>query len=212
VAVALGGGALLFFTLLVVPTLIKRWGYRKCLSRGLLALAPVLLVFGGAHWLWWSEAGNEVPLPLRWAVIGVLLVFRKCGTPLAFTSVMVLVNSSVGPDQLGEVNGLGQSLAALARALGPALGGSLWSALGPTVSAVPAAARGFVVFGCCALVLAAALAVANAIPDFDGDGSSKPEGGGGDEKEVSGPAEGEQSGEAQGTQLATMAPTSKTNV
>ena len=37
------------------------------------------------------------------------------------------INHSVYPEYLGVVNGLGQSLAAAARAIGPALGGLLWS-------------------------------------------------------------------------------------
>lgn len=37
------------------------------------------------------------------------------------------VNHSVEEEYLGAVNGLGQSMAALARAIGPALGGALWS-------------------------------------------------------------------------------------
>ena len=37
------------------------------------------------------------------------------------------MNDSVADRHLGEVNGLGQSIGALARAVGPALGGLLWS-------------------------------------------------------------------------------------
>jgi hypothetical protein len=50
-------------------------------------------------------------------------VFASC----SFTAVMIQVNHSVYEDYLGAVNGLGQSLAALARAIGPAFGGFLWS-------------------------------------------------------------------------------------
>ena len=47
---------------------------------------------------------------------------------VGFTAVMVVVNSSVRAGEIGAVNGFGQSLAAAARALGPVVGGSLWSA------------------------------------------------------------------------------------
>ena len=44
-----------------------------------------------------------------------------------FTAMMIQVNDSVADKNLGAVNGLGQSIGALARAIGPALGGILWS-------------------------------------------------------------------------------------
>lgn len=40
---------------------------------------------------------------------------------------MIFVNHSVEERQLGAVNGLGQMVAAGARAIGPAAGGMLWS-------------------------------------------------------------------------------------
>ena len=39
---------------------------------------------------------------------------------------MIMINNSVESEHLGKVNGLGQSVAALARAVGPAIGGILW--------------------------------------------------------------------------------------
>jgi hypothetical protein len=41
---------------------------------------------------------------------------------LAFTASMIQVNHSVLEDDLGKVNGLGQTLASLSRGVGPALG------------------------------------------------------------------------------------------
>ena len=38
-----------------------------------------------------------------------------------------MINNSVFDEALGAVNGLGQSMASLARAIGPAFGGLLWS-------------------------------------------------------------------------------------
>jgi hypothetical protein len=44
----------------------------------------------------------------------------------AFTGCIILVNAVAPKDSLGAVNGAGQSLASLVRALGPALGGLSW--------------------------------------------------------------------------------------
>jgi hypothetical protein len=41
--------------------------------------------------------------------------------------VIIIINHSVTTDKLGEVNGLGQSFAAAARSIGPAIGGAMWS-------------------------------------------------------------------------------------
>ncbi|WIA44282.1 hypothetical protein OEZ86_007089 [Tetradesmus obliquus] len=59
------------------------------------------------------------------AVVSIAIPLAGCS---AFTSSMILVNALPPPQQLGQVNGVGQSLASLARGLGPGLGGVLWGA------------------------------------------------------------------------------------
>eukprot|EP01038_Epipyxis_sp_PR26KG_P008496 gene8496-11485_t len=46
---------------------------------------------------------------------------------ISFTAVTIQINHSVYEENLGIANGLGQSLASLARSIGPAFGGALWS-------------------------------------------------------------------------------------
>lgn len=55
----------------------------------------------------------------------VLKAFAQCS---AFTGAIIMVNAAPSPDQLGDVNGVGQTLAAFVRGIGPALGGILWAA------------------------------------------------------------------------------------
>ena len=60
------------------------------------------------------------------------LSFPPSAACTAFTASMIMLNNSVEDSHLGKVNGLGQSVAALARAVGPAVGGILWySSLSP---------------------------------------------------------------------------------
>ena len=47
---------------------------------------------------------------------------QNIGGCLSFTAVMIQINHSVVADDLGKVNGLGQSMASLTRAIGPAIG------------------------------------------------------------------------------------------
>lgn len=55
----------------------------------------------------------------------VAKAFAQCS---AFTGSIIAVNAAPAQEQLGAVNGVGQTLAALVRGVGPALGGILWAA------------------------------------------------------------------------------------
>lgn len=63
-----------------------------------------------------------------WGTVIVLICFKACVACTQFTCVMILVNNSGTSVDLGAINGIGQSASSLARAIGPLLGGSLWSA------------------------------------------------------------------------------------
>lgn len=56
-----------------------------------------------------------------------LPIFLSSLVSLLPCRTMIMINNSVFDESLGKVNGLGQSMAALARTIGPALGGLLWS-------------------------------------------------------------------------------------
>ncbi|KAI8914309.1 major facilitator superfamily domain-containing protein [Gorgonomyces haynaldii] len=62
-----------------------------------------------------------------WPVLIVIFTIRTVMDNFGFTSVMILISESARPGQLGLVNGIGQSLAALSRTIGPALAGSMWA-------------------------------------------------------------------------------------
>ena len=67
------------------------------------------------------------PKFLLWIVLMSILSLKMIFSALAFLATMVMVNNSVSTVHLGAINGLGQTFASLARAVGPALGGALWS-------------------------------------------------------------------------------------
>ena len=64
---------------------------------------------------------------LKWWCVLSAMAFRFFINVNAFTPVMILVSNSAKLGQLGFVNGLGQAFASFLRAVGPALGGSLWA-------------------------------------------------------------------------------------
>jgi hypothetical protein len=63
-----------------------------------------------------------------WLLFYLTMLLKAVSGCSAFTSSMILVNALPPPQHLGQVNGVGQSLASLARGLGPGLGGVLWGA------------------------------------------------------------------------------------
>jgi len=64
---------------------------------------------------------------LLWPLMILINTLKNLFSCFMFTSSIIMVNHSVTDEYLGAVNGLGQSLGALARSLGPAVGGLLWS-------------------------------------------------------------------------------------
>ena len=63
----------------------------------------------------------------EWPLLVLVLLWKNISSCLAFTAVTVQVNQCVADHELTSVNAIGQMMAALSRALGPALGGVLWS-------------------------------------------------------------------------------------
>ncbi|KZV85556.1 major facilitator superfamily MFS-1 [Exidia glandulosa HHB12029] len=65
-----------------------------------------------------------------WVMPGLIAstAVRYCATTFAFTSITILLNYLTPPPALGLANGLAQSMASLARFVGPALGAKVWEA------------------------------------------------------------------------------------
>jgi hypothetical protein len=140
-ALSISGLAMFLFTTLCVPMLVKRFGKLGLLKATVWLQLPVYVLWPLNHYLVPTPAfpllngtstdsalaHGSVDTTALWISVGLCLSFRRCCSTAAFTCVMVLVNNSVDSDELGAVNGMGQALAALARAVGPALGGALWS-------------------------------------------------------------------------------------
>lgn len=55
------------------------------------------------------------------------MALKAFATQMVLTSSMVILNLSASEETLGAVNGVGQMLASLARAVGPAICGAVWA-------------------------------------------------------------------------------------
>lgn len=71
-----------------------------------------------------SEDGNSIVM----ALLTLSTAIRFCGTTFTYTSIAILINYMSPPHLVSLSNSIGQSTVALARFVGPILGGYLWSA------------------------------------------------------------------------------------
>jgi MFS family permease len=129
--ISISAGCLLCFTSTLLPKLAshsKQWLYEV----GIIAAIPLTLC-----WPLIAVLNDKVLLQLElsetsyliivWSLLLLTNTAKLVCSACSFTAVMIQVNHSVEEEYLGRANGLGQSLAAAARAIGPALGGLLWS-------------------------------------------------------------------------------------
>lgn len=126
---SISGCVMLLFTSFVLPIVSRRskfWMFRV----GTWGAIPVALCFPFVALLNRKVLSALSPSwhsGILWTVLPMVTVLKNVFACFSFGAVMIQVNHSVHDEYLGAVNGLGQSLAALARAIGPALGGALWS-------------------------------------------------------------------------------------
>ncbi|KAL4856775.1 Protein ZINC INDUCED FACILITATOR-LIKE 1 [Chlorella vulgaris] len=118
-SLSFGGVVLCCWALKGFPWLIRRMGVLRTLRLGLWQSAPVALLVPCASLF----AGLLLPSQ---AVMFLAMGLKAITATNAFTGSLILVNAAAPKESLGAVNGAGQSLASLVRALGPALGGLSW--------------------------------------------------------------------------------------
>ena len=120
-AVPLGfcGVVLMLYAVLGYPKCLERYGAAMSCRIGLLATAPFILVTPVAYYV----SGSVVAAQL---VLCLVLGIRIMAETNSFSSSLIMVNNAAPKHAIGKVNGSGQMLASLVRALGPALAGVLW--------------------------------------------------------------------------------------
>eukprot|EP01135_Chromosphaera_perkinsii_P004707 Nk52_evm18s294 gene=Nk52_evmTU18s294 len=118
------GLSVLVSNVFLLPILMNKFGVLRCFRWSLIGSCPVPLFFPVANAL--SKQYGKGTWPV-WGMLMVLLLFKGFCAVFSFTSVMLFVNNSVPQSQLGRANGIGQSFSSLARGIGPALAGVIWS-------------------------------------------------------------------------------------
>ena len=118
------GASLIVFQLLLFPWLVGRLGVRRLWQVSTALSIPFFLLFPTLSNL---EAAGP-PEAVMFGVISVCCFIRAAVGACSFTCVFMLINGSAPQSSLGAVNGLGQTMAAAARTVGPLIGGGVWSA------------------------------------------------------------------------------------
>ncbi|DBB02074.1 TPA: hypothetical protein ACH3X1_000646 [Trebouxia sp. C0004] len=120
-AVPLGfcGIVLMLYAVLGYPKCLERYGAAMSCRLGLLATAPLILATPIAYYV----SGSVLAAQL---VLCLILGIRIMAETNAFSSSLIMVKNAAPKHAIGKVNGSGQMLASLVRALGPALAGVLW--------------------------------------------------------------------------------------
>jgi len=114
---AFGGLVLVLWILFGYKWMNERFGIINTCKHGLYQTLPMTLMFPLC-------SIKLVPaMPMMW----IAITMKYIAATNAFTSCLVLVNLVAPKDSLGEVNGLGQTLASGVRSLGPALAGIIWA-------------------------------------------------------------------------------------
>lgn len=130
VLLSTGAAGMMVMSILCIP-LIDGVSNKYLSKLSISLLVPLCLAFPliallNNHVL--VNMGNDTAhMWLLWPLLILVNTFKNLFTNFSFTAAVIMVNYSVTDEYLGAVNGLGQSLGALARSLGPAVGGLLWS-------------------------------------------------------------------------------------
>ena len=120
------GAFMIGFTMTTLPSM-TRLSKRLLNGIGTLGCIPVCLLWPIIATINHYYVTKHQVFHALWPCLIITYIFKATLSTIAFTGVLMQVNHSVYYEDLGKVNGLGQSFASLARTLGPALGGCLWS-------------------------------------------------------------------------------------
>eukprot|EP00741_Cyanophora_paradoxa_P022067 tig00021434_g21302.t1 len=117
-----GGAVLACYQMLVFPTVAKRLRLKRTLLVGFVACLPLCFLPDLGRL---ALAGAPKALLIAGGMFA-MSIRAACGST-AFTAAILMVNNSAPASHLGAVNGLGQSLASLVRAFGPAVGSTVFA-------------------------------------------------------------------------------------
>mmetsp|Transcript_17937 Transcript_17937/g.16211 ORF Transcript_17937/g.16211 Transcript_17937/m.16211 type:complete len:597 (-) Transcript_17937:1080-2870(-) len=117
-----GGLLTMGFTLFALPYIAKL-SKKKIFSMSIYLGIPVAFAWPLVAYINFNNRYKY----LIFVLLIICFLVKNTLSTVSFTASIIMVNHSVENKYLGAVNGLGQSFGSLARGVGPAVGGILWS-------------------------------------------------------------------------------------
>lgn len=102
--------------MLVMRPLVRRWGESKVLAAGLFVFGLSFILQSVNHMSW---------------MIVPLLMLGTMGQAVIFANISAIISMAVSAERQGAMQGLNMSVGAVARIVGPAVAGFLFSKIGP---------------------------------------------------------------------------------
>ncbi|KAJ7523063.1 hypothetical protein O6H91_18G036000 [Diphasiastrum complanatum] len=115
-----GGVVLFLYTLLLYPIVARNICTLNYFRYGLVLSVPLWILFP------LSTILSGVP-QLQYILLLAAMATRSVIVCNTFTGIMIIVSNSATPSSVGAVTGLSHSCCSFFRAIGPALGGMIWS-------------------------------------------------------------------------------------
>ncbi|KAI9203836.1 major facilitator superfamily domain-containing protein [Polychytrium aggregatum] len=116
-----GGLTLIVYQLWLYAPIERRLGALLTFRTGILMTIPAFLILPSVSWLY-VTAGWSL-----WTMLFILQGLRTMFGFQAMTSTFIMVANSTTARSRGSINGLAQTFAAMARMVGPIIGGTLFS-------------------------------------------------------------------------------------
>ncbi|EFA78366.1 hypothetical protein PPL_09017 [Heterostelium album PN500] len=119
---AIGGVSVILMQVFVVKPISQKIGIIRTFKMGCYASVGTFLLFPTLNYMAPEpEKSSKTHLVIFWIVLSIFTFIRSFCGQLVFTPVMTLVNNSANSARKGQANGLGQSLVAFCRTIGPTL-------------------------------------------------------------------------------------------
>lgn len=122
---SIAGIIVIFVNLLITHRIVRRFGAVNSFRIGSIMTLPSALFYPILTHL--VQFDGIIAKVVLWICFVFVAFFRVTCLNITFTSMGVLINNSVKPENLGVMNGLGQSGVALTRTIGPTISATLFS-------------------------------------------------------------------------------------
>jgi hypothetical protein len=116
------GFFLIFFQLFLIPLIIDKLSIRRTFQLSVIMTIPSC--FGVIELNRLSGLDLEW---LIWVILIIQIIWRQVWLSMIFTTVNLMIGDSVPKEHLGSLNGVAQSMVALARTIGPSIAAPLFA-------------------------------------------------------------------------------------